>query len=56
MTSEEMMKAKHKPGYWWVNVAPLGSKPNWQEQVKPVSQAGKIFGYDAAEFMAKQYK
>jgi hypothetical protein len=56
MTSQEMMKTKAKPGYWWVNVAPLGSKPNWQEQVSPLRKTKTLFGYDVKEFMAKQYK
>lgn len=56
MTSAEMIKATHKPGYWWVNISPLGSKPNWQEQVKPLPSGNTLFGYDVDEFMAKQYK
>lgn len=60
MTSQEMMKSKHKPGYWFENIAPLGKKPDWREVVKPFNgdENGdpKLFGYDVNEFMAKQYK
>ena len=35
MTSKEMLKAKHPIGHWFVNVAPLGRKPNWQIQPLP---------------------
>lgn len=56
MTSQEMMKAKCKPGYWWVNVAPLDESPDWQAQVAPLKPDDKLFGYDVKEFMAKQYK
>ena len=34
-TSEEMNKIKLKPGYWWENVAKLGSKPRWKMVKKP---------------------
>lgn len=46
------------PGYWWSNEAPLGSEGNiWREVVAPhTPRKDTIFGYDAAEFMAKQYK
>lgn len=56
MNSQEMMKSKAKPGYWFVNIAKLDEQPNWQEQVKPYETRGTIFGYDQAEFLAKQYK
>jgi hypothetical protein len=62
MTSQEMFKAKAKPGYCWVNVAALGEAPDWQEQVSPHGamsdpNAGirTLFGYDTQEFMARQY-
>lgn len=42
MTSKQMMKAKCPPGHWFVNIAPLGSKPNWQ--VKPAPPRPKLFG------------
>ena len=45
-----------KPGYWWVNIAPIGDDPKWVQQPAPVSDEGKLFGYDAKTFMAKQYK
>jgi hypothetical protein len=59
MTSQEMMKAKAKPGYWFVNVAPLGDEPDWIEQRVPYFDPladRKLFGYDAKEFMQRQYK
>ena len=56
MTTEEMRRATHKPGYWWVNTAPLGKSPNWQEQVAPIDARGTLFGYPEREFMAKQYR
>jgi len=39
MTSREMLKTQCKPGYWFVNIAPLGKKPNWQQQPAPVKTA-----------------
>ena len=59
MTSQEMFKAPSlKPGYWFVNVAPLGSVPKWEIQVEQPAYGvgGKIFGYPEDEFLAKQYK
>ena len=56
MTSQEMMKATAKPGYWWVNVANVDQPQNWQEQVKPHESRGLLFGYEEKEFLAKQYK
>lgn len=44
MTSKEMLKATHPPGFWFVNVAPLGSKPNWQIQPTPATSATKKGG------------
>jgi len=55
MTSQEMMKAKLKPGYWFVNVAPLGEKPIWTEQVAPHTST-HLFGYEPSKLLAKQYK
>ena len=51
-----MMKAKAKPGYWFVNVANVDQPQDWQEQVKPYESSGLLFGYEEKEFMAKQYK
>ena len=46
-----------KPGYWWQNTAPLGEKPTWKQRPEPhAADDGRLFGYDAAEFLAKQYK
>jgi hypothetical protein len=45
-----------KPGYWWVNVSLPGEDPVWEAQVAPIETGGKLFGYDEADFMAKQYK
>lgn len=56
MTTQEMMKAKAKPGYWFVNVANVDQPQDWQEQVKPYEASGLLFGYEEKEFMAKQYK
>lgn len=61
MTTQEMMKAKAKPGYWFVNIAPIDQPQNWVEQVMPPDvnpngYDGKLFGYDEKEFLAKQYK
>ena len=56
MNSHTMLKTKCKPGYWHVNVAPLGEDPFWEEQPMPVNQDEKLFGYDVKEFLAKQYK
>lgn len=35
MTSKEMLKTKLPPGHIFVNVAKLGSKPNWRITPKP---------------------
>ena len=57
MTSAEMRKSCHKPGYRWTNVAPLGSDPDWREEVEPTARGDDtLFGYDRRAFMAKQYK
>lgn len=56
MTSKEAMKHKCRPGYWLENVAPLGETPDWREVVAPIPDDGKLFGYDAREFMSRQYK
>lgn len=56
MTSQEMMKAKCKPGYWFVNVAPVDGSPDWHEQVEPHRTDGTLFGYTEKEFLAKQYR
>lgn len=66
MTSQEMMRSKLKLNHVWVNVAAVDQEPNWQEQPKPIDwnngnpndpiYSPKLFGYDQAKFMAKQYK
>jgi hypothetical protein len=57
MTSQEMMKAPPlKPGYWWENISPLGSTPDWQPRVAPRPEDDRLFGYDRDAFMAKQYR
>lgn len=49
-----------KPGYWWENVAPLGSDPKWvQKPMPPVEDLNlpfKLFGYQQSAFMARQYR
>ena len=55
LTSKEMLKTDAKPGYWWVNVAPLGEPPMWRQEVAP-HESGLLFGYEPTELMAKQYK
>lgn len=56
MTSQEMMRAKAKPGYWFINVAKIDQEPDWQERIKTPEPSNTLFGYDVAEFMAKQYR
>lgn len=66
MTSKEAFKHTCKPGAWLANIASLGDTPNWQEQPEPMQnhestylltgEVREIFGYDAKEFMARQYK
>ena len=59
MTSLEMMKATAKPGFWFVNTAPLGDDPVWELQRAPYYDPlvdSKLFGYDAKQFMARQYR
>lgn len=45
-----------KPGYWWWNIAPIGEKPEWVQKPAPIESDDRIFGYDRAEFMARQYR
>ena len=56
MTSKEMMKHKIKKGYWMVNIAPLGEKPNWEEQPKIERLKGKLLNRDETELLNMQYK
>lgn len=57
MTSQEMMKATAKPGYWWRNIAAIDEQPNWVEEVAPhQTEPGLLFGYPEKGFLAKQYK
>jgi hypothetical protein len=57
MTTQEMMKTQHKPGYWFENVAPLGDPPNWREKVAPhTPRDDLIFGYTVPDLLAKQYR
>lgn len=52
-----MQGPKLSAGYVWNNDAPLGSGEKvWREVVAPHVPDGKLFGYDQAEFMAKQYR
>lgn len=56
MTTQEMMKATAKPGYWFYNVANVDETPDWREQVKPPETNDLIFGYTPTALLAKQYK
>jgi len=59
MTTAEMRKKNHKPGYCWRNIAPLGEKPDWVEAIQPPDvdvNDRRLFGYEESEFLAKQYK
>ena len=56
MTTKEMRKARHKPGYWFENVAPIGEKPDWKEKVKHSGESEFLFGHEPKDLMAKQYK
>lgn len=67
MTSQEMMKTQCKAGHIFANVARLGDRPDWQQIPRPIDfdSAGdpnspiygnKLFGYDEAEFLRRQYK
>lgn len=61
MKTKEMMRATAPTGYWWENVAPLGEAPDWQlspipPSVDPNHGVGRLFGYETAEFMARQYQ
>ena len=55
MTTQEMMRAKARPGYWWVNTAKIDEAPDWVEQVAP-REPNLLFGHEPAVLMAKQYK
>ena len=58
MNSQEMMKCKAKPGYWWENVAKIDEQPDWREVPVPHNpiRNGEIFGQDERSFLARQYK
>ena len=57
MTTQEMMKAKVRKGYWWVNIAQLGTPPHWEEHLAPYEEKHTpLFGYDEKVFLRKQYK
>lgn len=63
MTTNEMMKARAKPGYAWEDVAPMGETADWREVPSPHGPHsdpnyghGTIFGYDKAEFLKNQYR
>lgn len=66
MTSQEMMRARAKPGCIWVNIAAVDEAPDWREHKAPVDwhrttdqitrDSDKLFGYDREAFMAKQYR
>lgn len=61
MTSQELRHAPPlAPGYWYVNVARVDQTPDWRVQPKPPGGSPNdeptLFGYDAKEFMAKQYR
>lgn len=48
---------KLRDGYCWHDRAPLGAGfCDWHEVVAPHDASGKLFGYDAKAFMARQYK
>lgn len=44
---------KLKEGYWYVNKAPLGEKPVWTAEPKPVMSFG-IFGRSVSQIEAMQ--
>lgn len=60
MQTKEMMKASAGSGNWFINVAPLGSNPDWQIQRAPeavnLNATATLFGYPQAAFMARQYR
>lgn len=56
MTTQQMMKAPLKPGYWFVNVAPLGESPDWKAQTETPQETRYLFGYEPKDLLAKQYK
>jgi len=56
MTSQEMMRTKLPPGYWFWNVSLNGEKPDWRIQPMPPENRELLFGYPEKEFLAKQYR
>lgn len=59
MTSQEMMKCKARPGYWFVNIAKVDAPQNWVEQPIPYQadiNSDTIFGYEQKAFLDRQYK
>lgn len=58
MTTQEMMKTKSSLG-GWENIAALDEEPNWVEARPPQTidpNHRTLFGYEEAEFLAKQYR
>ena len=48
-----------KPGYWYKNIAVLGEKPIWVEEIMPADidpNDVTIFGYDVRDFMKRQQR
>jgi len=47
-----------RAGYWWHNETQdtMAEFQTWLEVVAPLDNNNKLFGYDQAEFLAKQYK
>ena len=57
-TASFMMMPALRQGYEWRDESPIGSEwHHWVEKpVQPRPDRSTIFGYDAREFMARQYK
>lgn len=50
---------KLTPGYWWVNVSPLGAgHSQWVEtpSAETTAKDDEIFGYRMRDLLAKQYR
>lgn len=60
MTSQEMFKCKAGEGFVFVNIARVDEPQNWVIQPAPehcdANALPKLFGYEQAEFLAKQYR
>jgi hypothetical protein len=63
MTTQEMMRAKARPGFFFTDIAPMNEPADWREVPSPHGPHsdpnygfGTIFGYDQAAFLKRQHR